>query len=233
MWRLPFNGLTSRTIRTSRAAAPIVPIAEAKTNRHIGCTEAGAGRFSVAALKGGTMKHDRSYYMERNQDIACMRHEGKNLAEIGKKYEISRERVRQILYRLGFSDRPYTEGQNKALCVYAPHKTTREIALEADVPRHVVYTLVKTRGLETRPDSRSSRRCKYSDEDLLDHLRTLAKQLQKTPGTIDLWKVDGPRQTTYHQRFGSLREAQKRAGLVPNAPHRPSHTSETGANTLT
>lgn len=62
----------------------------------------------------------------------------------------------------------------------------------------------------------SRERRTYSDAELLDHLRTLARTLGRTPGYNDLTLNDGPSTEPYRDRFGSLSAAQAKAGLEPN-----------------
>ncbi len=57
---------------------------------------------------------------------------------------------------------------------------------------------------------------KYSNENLLSYLKELSKQLGKTPTSRYLNKAGKIGASIYIHRFGSLRKAQKAAGLVPN-----------------
>ena len=57
---------------------------------------------------------------------------------------------------------------------------------------------------------------KYSREELLNHLRALAKQLGRTPTCRDLDEAGKMSYATYYEHFGSWGRAQKAAGLVPN-----------------
>ena len=53
----------------------------------------------------------------------------------------------------------------------------------------------------------------YSDEDLINHLKDLAKKLGRTPGSQDIDKGDKASYATYFYRFGSLKKAHEAAGL--------------------
>jgi len=67
----------------------------------------------------------------------------------------------------------------------------------------------------------------YTEGELLEHLRELADELGSTPAYEEINEADGAAATTYHRRFGSLREAQQKAGLEPNArPGSPEYTEE-------
>src|ERR1039457_1716386 len=56
---------------------------------------------------------------------------------------------------------------------------------------------------------------KYSEDDLLNHLRELATKLGRTPSKSDIVAAGKISKTTYDFRFGSLRKAQQAAGLAP------------------
>ncbi len=64
-------------------------------------------------------------------------------------------------------------------------------------------------GLETRHYSQD-----YTDEQLLQILRDLARDLDKTPTQLELRARPGlPSPTTYHRHFGTWRKALAAAGL--------------------
>lgn len=53
---------------------------------------------------------------------------------------------------------------------------------------------------------------RYTDQELLKHLRKLADKLGRTPRSKELHQ---PSRSTYHKRFGSYSEACRQAGLEP------------------
>ena len=57
---------------------------------------------------------------------------------------------------------------------------------------------------------------KYSDEDLLKHLKELSEKLGKTPSCNDLDEAGKGCHAIYIRHFGNINNAQKAAGLVPN-----------------
>jgi len=65
-----------------------------------------------------------------------------------------------------------------------------------------------------RPGGTMSRR--VSDQVLLCALLDLAFKLRRTPREPDINAGTPYHHTTYIRHFGSLREAQRRAGLAPN-----------------
>ena len=54
-----------------------------------------------------------------------------------------------------------------------------------------------------------------TDNELLDHLRDLSKQLGKTPSQKNITKAGKVSHSIYRLRFGSLVKAQQAAGLAP------------------
>jgi hypothetical protein len=67
---------------------------------------------------------------------------------------------------------------------------------------------------------------RYSDEQLLSILRTLAAALGRSPSVSDMHaRRDLPAPRTYTYRFGSWNAALAAAGLEPH-PHTPAYTSD-------
>lgn len=145
------------------------------------------------------------------------------LAEIGERVGLSRERVRQRVRRAGVGTH-----------------VTRMIVREQREAKRVLWECATCGYQEALKPSRAtittycSTRCarghnrRYTDDYLLDHLRNLASQLGRTPSQHDINDHDGPAHPTYCKRFGSIREAQRRAGLRPNrrGGWRPKRTPE-------
>ena len=76
-------------------------------------------------------------------------------------------------------------------------------------------TALKAAGLETR--HRRPRRPVYTNKQLLQTLRDLATNLERSPTYLDLWKCqDVPARATYLQRFGTWNAALEAAGLETN-----------------
>jgi phage terminase small subunit len=65
-------------------------------------------------------------------------------------------------------------------------------------------------------EQKTQKLLKYSHEELINYLRELAQQLGRTPKKRDI-HIPGKKisYSTYRKYFGSLRNAQKAAGLVP------------------
>ena len=61
----------------------------------------------------------------------------------------------------------------------------------------------------------NKQKCKITNEELLDHLKDLSKQLGKTPSEKDITRAKKVSHSMYSIRFGSLVKAQKAAGLAP------------------
>jgi hypothetical protein len=66
------------------------------------------------------------------------------------------------------------------------------------------------------PPGKNGNHQKFSNKDLLNHLKNLAKRLGRTPTTTDISKAGIVSDATYYYHFGSFTEALKKAGLVPN-----------------
>lgn len=142
---------------------------------------------------------------ERDATIADLYEGGLNMREIGDRYGICRERVRQVLKRLGVASRgPRGERKERVLVPCAVcGKVTRRL-----------------------PHEKHKRACgnvcggklyrKWTPENLRSHLSRLAQKLGKTPGINDINVHGPPDHMAYVRNFGSIREAQIAAGLTPN-----------------
>ncbi|MBK5283776.1 MAG: hypothetical protein JJE25_00085 [Bacteroidia bacterium] len=68
----------------------------------------------------------------------------------------------------------------------------------------------------------------YTRDYLLNHLRELAKKVGRTPGMFLIRKDGTLTSNTYVNFFGSIRKAQKAAGLTPNKTYNSSGNSHRG-----
>jgi hypothetical protein len=88
--------------------------------------------------------------------------------------------------------------------------------------RHLGHLPALTRLWEWRKSKKIHGGRKYSDFELLRRLRTLAAELEHTPGMRDVNEAeDFPTHTVYVLRFGSMTKAQRLAGLIPNRTGKP------------
>jgi hypothetical protein len=148
--------------------------------------------------------------VERNRRIREESAKGRTLADIGREFGMTRERVRQIA---GPSQRPLIPTEER-ICpgCGATHRRKAN-------SRH--------RHCSRRCGQRAhTRHPTYSRDGLLDELAALAERLGRTPNQLDInADPDTPCHVTYVRRFGSIRAAQIAAGLEPNgvggAGHRP------------
>lgn len=140
---------------------------------------------------------------------------GLTLDAVGELHGITSERVRQLFVRHDYNHR-HSNGValEKALAAIATPGTRKEIALRMGVSYSNLALVLSRHGLTA--SFVSGWGTKYTDDELLNHLRSLAKKLGRTPGHTDLCKDSPPGTSAYQKRFGSLCEAQRRAGLVPN-----------------
>lgn len=140
------------------------------------------------------------------------------LSDIGGRYGVSRERVRQVVRR---ND--------------VPPEVTREVTRENMTVEEVEWRCEHCGKMSRDKPSIAKRRtyCSkecwgaakivWTEERLLDHLRELSEIHGHTPGENDINEVAPPYHMDYFRRFGSLREAQRLAGLEPNDPGAPGH----------
>jgi hypothetical protein len=72
----------------------------------------------------------------------------------------------------------------------------------------------------------ASRHTVYTDTELLNHLRDLAADLERSP-TVDVMNErDGPSALTYQYRFGSWQDALREAGIEPRKTNRTEISDE-------
>lgn len=149
---------------------------------------------------------------ERNEDIVFRHLCGETLTDLGRAYGISVERVRYIVRRAGV-----TVAESRAA-----YWDSAMITCECETCGE---TFERRATFVDRLGARfCSRACirgggpprTWSDEELLEHLRTLSRKLGRTPTANHLIAHSPPSHVTYYERFGSLRAAQKAAGLEPN-----------------
>ena len=96
------------------------------------------------------------------------------------------------------------------ITLYESGVSLAEVGRQYGISGQRVGQLFKRHGHPRRTPTR------YTDTELIDHLRALALRLDRTPSRVDLVRAEGPSPGPYIRRFGSLRAAQQRAGLVPN-----------------
>ena len=141
--------------------------------------------------------------------------DGMTLQEIGDKYGVTRERVRQVLEREGVVETPQGLAARCVFCAYSSDKTILEIAEDSGFPVATVSHVLGREGLPYRHRTGGPGRL-YTDEELLNSLRELGKKLGHTPTCQDVISARPPSHTLYYKRFGSLRNAQRLAGFEPN-----------------
>ncbi len=149
----------------------------------------------------------RAKLSERNAAIVARYLEGKTLEQVGQEYGITRERVRQILIQQGVS-----EVQKAAVRYLRRFRdwTCRGCGKhEKRDPRN--YKRLHCSKL----CARKSQGPTHSEDDLIADLRRLAAELGRTPGQRDINASGKYWHMSYVYRFGSIRNAQERAGLTP------------------
>jgi hypothetical protein len=136
--------------------------------------------------------------------------DGLSFAEIGRAYGVTTERIRAIVRRGGVA--PEVSASLRRDRFLAPWSC----AVCGKVEMRLWRARERRRCDECRAEGRCVYRRKYTDAELLEHLRGLAVRLKRTPGMKDLVAAGGPAHTSYYERFGSLKKAQELAGLKPN-----------------
>ena len=169
---------------------------------------------------------------------------GATLQQVGAKHNISRERVRQVFKRYGYSIRTVRDVAERTralevrraddiLSMHTELKDVREVARRLGVSQVTVRDVVRAaERANPQPASRSRRkfgstRKRYSDEELLECLKIASQELGgvlTTEAYVDFVKErtfgDGrpwPSSQVYRLRFGSWVDALHKAGLRANA----------------
>ncbi len=157
---------------------------------------------------------------ERHYEVAALYKGGATMEEIAELLDMSKGRIQQMIARVRLDGHEISAPSRnidplKLIRAARPGRSMREIAQELDLNRnlvhiHMVRMEIPRTGIRHRPRQ-------YSDSQLLERLRALAGWLGHTPNTHEInADPDTPSCTTYVARFGYLRSAQVRAGLVPN-----------------
>lgn len=148
---------------------------------------------------------------------------GESLEQIGKRFGLSRERVRQLVARHGVRSQNWNKADPLAICRAADEAhflaEAAEIAnASEETVRRVLVALGKWEEAKKRWGMRQGNKRDWTNEELLECLRAEATLLGETPGQIYL-SNRSPSSTTYAKYFGTLTEALRQAGL-PLRNHR-------------
>jgi hypothetical protein len=167
--------------------------------------------------------------VERNESIVKDYSEDLTFDEIGEKYGITHERVRQIIVET-MGDK-YVNNHKKSfrLIIDLQRKEFIEFAKKLGrVPRMTEYKEKNIGSYDYYYDFqkaainsgyqyiRQERKKTISDEQMISTLKKLALKLGRTPSKNDLSHFQPGLGANYILRFGSLILAQKLAGLEPN-----------------
>jgi hypothetical protein len=196
----------------------------------------------TAAENRGTAYAGASADEWRNRQAEIVRRyaAGDNTAAIGRDFGISHQRVRQIAEQAGLPPRKPAPKVTPALILEAA-SANPEIQNLAGMAKHFGVTVGTIRrvmqanpdgftrlrvGLAQRRSNEALADNEGKKQEMLDALRKLAIRLGHTPGIAALNAPDSgtPAHTTYVYHFGSLREAQRLAGLEPNAAGGAGHS---------
>jgi len=171
----------------------------------------------------------------RVADMVRLRDEGATLDEIGKAYDLTRERVRQLLKSAGHTgaiarenvaakrERAAQERLADVLAAYRRGDSTAEIAQQLDLHPAAVRDLLKVSvtprdGAARRGTRRNWHQQHYSDDDLVDAVREVAERYGRTPTTEEYERAAAggmlPTELTIRNRIGWV-VALERAGYPP------------------
>ena len=166
--------------------------------------------------------------------------QGATLKEIGARFDLTRERVRQILQSAGFSTRSTSqtiamqrasqvEERHEEICAaFLEYRDMSEVARQLNVSHKVVKKVVESHLPVSEYRRRKAMPQRYSDDELTAFLR----EASTTSAKVVTMKVyteyaegkktaDGrawPTHQTFAKRFGSWRGALQAAGLKANRP---------------
>lgn len=173
------------------------------------------------------------------------------LQEIGDRYDVTRERVRQVLNRYDIKGR-YNMTRSRERHVWVErygtleamrslldeYESMRAAAAALGVPYSWVALARQRSGMslsETQGRSNPGRNRVFSDVTLLRFLRRTARRFGVPLGAAeydarrhDSWETaEWPSAALYEARFGSWREACEKAGVVPTPTPRRSYPART------
>jgi hypothetical protein len=148
--------------------------------------------------------------------------EYRSMEVLGKKYGLTRERVRQVLRRYdvkGRDEHPKFHYHEKIaqVCLAAPNRWRASMLLHMGPERlgRIVRTLPEYPEIYAKWSEHPPKE-HYSDEQLIDNVRQIATDLGRTPSQREL-NENGLKisHTTYYRRFGNWAKVCDLAGLPP------------------
>jgi Mor family transcriptional regulator len=167
---------------------------------------------------------------ERNAEIVSLYKEGRTLEAIGGQYNLSRERVRQIVKRSGIetygkSVSAYrrwvsTQGEEVNATFTRTRSVADTIAAHPEVPHAWVKRLLRPRHHESIRGRRPSPKI-WEDQSIFAALHAASRDGIVTAASYSRWRREGntidgrtpPTSTLITWRFGSWRDAVEKAGL--------------------
>ena len=155
----------------------------------------------------------------RDLEIADLFMSGVARIEISKKFGITRERVRQILEKIGINERyPWLPGIASVQSALADSTSLEDYSNRLKLPTNRAQSAAKLHGLQDEFDQakRRWRTVKYQAKQLplIHEIQLLAAELKHTPTTHEL-RLAGLILGTLNRYFGSVEEAILAAGLRP------------------
>lgn len=166
-------------------------------------------------------EHGTGRNPQREAEIIMLYRGGATMQEVGDAVKMSRQRVQQILARAGEAGVYNTQNPTDPIKIanaLKVAKSTKEAAKISGYSVGAVRAVARALGL-----SLPSLQEMYTKAQLIDNMKHLAAKIGRTPNIFDINATGRMCHTVYVQRFGSVRAAQKAAGLRPNPRGDPGH----------
>jgi hypothetical protein len=183
---------------------------------------------------------------ERNSEIVRLRQQGWTLEEIGRRFSISRERVRQIAQAGGAFAETASAGKRRSRLAEAERaeralidgfragRAVSDLARELGLSRPAADAVVRTsatpadRAERKRSNSETRHHSRYTHEDLVRAVESVEQHVGRVPSSQDYRELAGdldlPSLPTVCKRFGTWTEAVRAAGMAPNPAPRSNYT---------
>lgn len=161
---------------------------------------------------------------ERNEAIVKEAETGRPLKTIANLFQVTPECVRLIIKKAGVNYKSkkkelrlkeryglFLQKARELNCI-PPVAVSQALKIQ-HADRLLFSERLKKMGFKI-PKAAGYRR--FTKEELLNDLKRVADKLGKTPTNLELYAHGNYAHVTYYHYFGSMRKAQKEAGLLPN-----------------
>jgi len=171
------------------------------------------------------LKQKNKQFEKRNKEIIEQLMSGKTVKELSGIYKLDDERIRQIAKKAGIDYKK----RHKQLRYEA--ELPKLIAKAKEINRQLTIPIFYELGITYPPlikyyqqeleklgfkKINTKKGNRFTNEEMLEDLKALAHQSGKTPGIKDIIRHCRHSYATYRKYFGTLINAQRAAGLIPN-----------------